>query len=381
MHILLIDDEPIIHQSLGTFLKRAGHQIRTATNGHEGLLLAEEETPDLIISDIKMPGLNGLDLLDRLKIRVPTTPVVLITGHGDVDTAVAALHKGAYSYLRKPVKLGELVEVVQRIDQRQELEASLMRDRTRLKQNDDSASMGQFAAGIAHEINNPNTMIRGNLQTFAHIWERLEPSLRRCTDEGISTELIDEIPSLVHSMLHGTDRIKQIVEQVQHYSDDKHRPAGEVDLRECLNAALAAASLTPEQLEFTDQVDAPCPIRATPLDLVRVLTHLLSNATDAIAECPEGKVSLQLETEDETWVQISITDNGPGIDASIAAQIFSPFFTTKDPGRGTGMGLSICHHVVSELGGTIDFQSEPGQGARFWIRLPLAKTHAALASA
>ena len=381
MHILLIDDEPIIHQSLGSFLQRAGHEVHSAVNGHEGLLIAAEEPPDLVISDIKMPGLNGLELLDRLKMRAPATPVILITGHGDVDTAIAALDKGAYSYLRKPIKLDELVEVVQRIDQRRNFETSLLRDRTRLTQPYNPASMGQFAAGIAHEINNPNTMIRGNLQTFAHIWERLEPSLRRCADEGLSTDLIDEIPGLIHSMQRGTDRIKQIVEQIQHFTDSNHQSGSEIDLRQCLNSALNALSLPPQQLELTDQAATPCPIRAAPPDLIRVFTHLLNNAADAISQSPDGKISLSIETEDEAWVKVSIADNGPGIEASIATHIFDPFFTTKDPGRGTGMGLAICHYVISELGGNIDFQSKPGQGAHFWIRLPLACAETAIASA
>ena len=119
MNILLIDDEPIIHQSLGSFLRRVGHEVQIALNGKEGLSRVMEQTPDLVISDIKMPGLNGLDLLTHLKIHSPQIPVLLITGHGDMDTAVAALQIGAHSYLCKPVKLDQLIETVQVIEAQQ----------------------------------------------------------------------------------------------------------------------------------------------------------------------------------------------------------------------------------------------------------------------
>jgi len=121
VNILLIDDEPIIHQSLGSFLRRVGHEVQIALNGKEGLSRVIEQTPDLVISDIKMPGLNGLDLLTHLKIHYPQIPVLLITGHGDMDTAVAALQIGAHSYLCKPIKLDQLIETVQVIEAQQKL--------------------------------------------------------------------------------------------------------------------------------------------------------------------------------------------------------------------------------------------------------------------
>ena len=131
MNIILVDDEEIIHKTLGSFLARSGHAVRTALNGMDALRLLNDAIPDLIISDIRMPVMGGLELVEKFQVRAPATPIILITGHGDEDTAVAALHKGVHEYLRKPVKLEELLGLLERIEERKRLERSLMQERVR----------------------------------------------------------------------------------------------------------------------------------------------------------------------------------------------------------------------------------------------------------
>jgi YesN/AraC family two-component response regulator len=160
VEILLVDDETVIHRAVGTFLSRCGYSIEVANNGAEALHKVVAETPDVIISDIKMPVMDGLQLLERLKVCTPATPVILITGHGHMDSAVAALHEGAFAYLRKPINLDELLATLERIKENKRLESARAQ---RL------ATVGTLAAGVAHEINNPNTLVRANLQTFVCI--------------------------------------------------------------------------------------------------------------------------------------------------------------------------------------------------------------------
>ncbi len=122
MNLLLVDDEPTILKTISRFLVAHGHCVRTTSSGIEALHRMEEETPDVVISDITMPGINGLDLLERIKVRFVSTPVILITGYSTEDTAVAALQQGAYDYLRKPVKLENLISILDQIDERRRIE-------------------------------------------------------------------------------------------------------------------------------------------------------------------------------------------------------------------------------------------------------------------
>lgn len=240
MNLLLVDDEEIVFKSVGKFLRRCGHRVREAPDGIDALREMEEEVPDVVISDIRMPEMSGLQLLGAIKVRFPATPVILITGHGDVDTAVSALQEGAYDYVRKPVKLEELVAILERIDERKRLESTLMQERAKLAHAGRLATVGALAAGVAHEINSPNTMIRGNLQTLLRLWERVEATLQRlCAEEKEDSDLavfLDEMPGLVSSMLAGTEQIARIVSQVKPVSrnDDGTLPE-QVDLGPCLD--------------------------------------------------------------------------------------------------------------------------------------------------
>ena len=376
MNLLLVDDEEIVFKSVGRFLSRCGHRVRESLDGIDALREMEEDVPDVVISDIRMPGMDGLQLLGAIKVRFPATPVILITGHGDVDTAVSALQEGAYDYVRKPVKLEKLVTILERIDERKRLETTLMQERAKLVHAGRLATVGTLAAGVAHEINNPNTMIRGNLQTFERLWERVEATLQcLCAEENEDSDLaifIDEMPGLVSSMLAGTERIARIVNQVKLFSrNDDGTPPEQVDLSACLDEAigLTEASLHGVRVE---KVYAEGDVLGVAQELTQVFVNLLHNAAQAVGNQPDGRVVIEMAVDKSGWVDVSVADNGPGIPERMHDKVFDPFFTTKAPGQGTGLGLSICHSIVSEHGGHIGFDREVQDGARFWVRLPSA---------
>tara|TARA_B100000315_G_C14153910_1_gene396956 strand:+ start:183 stop:554 length:372 start_codon:yes stop_codon:yes gene_type:complete len=118
MTILLVDDDELICQSIGDFLSQRQHTVFTCTNGQDALDYLDQHTIDLIISDIYMPGIDGIELLRQIRARYPTLQVILITGHATVDTAVEALRNRAYDYLRKPIRLEELLTCIKRIENR-----------------------------------------------------------------------------------------------------------------------------------------------------------------------------------------------------------------------------------------------------------------------
>lgn len=374
MNIILVDDEEIIHKTLGSFLARSGHVVRTALNGMEALSLLGDAIPDLIISDVRMPVMDGLELVEKFKVRAPATPIILITGHGDEDTAVAALHKGVHDYLRKPIKLEELFGLLERIEERKRLERSLVLERTRPNHSKRLITVGSLAVGIAREIDKPVTMISGNLQTCQRLLEQFESLLcRACSEDPEGEQLIqfvDGLSGLTRAMLKDSEQVVQIVQQLQMFVHTQSRKVSEaVDLSACLEQALAQTEeerkgiLLEKQIrqEFVEGVDQ---------ELTQVFVNVLQNAAQAIGDRPGGRIGMEVASHEAGWITVTITDNGPGIADEVADRVFDPFFTTQKPGEGTGLGLAICQSIVSEHGGQIGFNSRSGQGCQLWVRLP-----------
>lgn len=212
MNVLLVDDEEVVLKSVGGFLERCGHRVRTAADGADALGRMSEKLPDVVITDIRMPNLDGLELLGVLKVRFPGTPVVLITGHGDVDTAVSALQRGAFDYVRKPLRLETLVAILDRIEERRSLEQSLVEERTKLTRagQADAPASGD-ADGIAASI----SAVQKNLQALQGLWARVEPALVLLNAQGEGGRdlslFLNGVPELVSDMLADTEQAMQMV--------------------------------------------------------------------------------------------------------------------------------------------------------------------------
>ena len=374
MNIILVDDEEIIHKTLGSFLARSGHAVRTALNGMDALRLLNDAIPDLIISDIRMPVMGGLELVEKFQVRAPATPIILITGHGDEDTAVAALHKGVHEYLRKPVKLEELLGLLERIEELKRLERSLMQERVRPNHSRHPITMDSLAAGIIHQIDRPTTMINDNLRNVQRILQRFEPLLRRSCGEDPEREqllqLIEDFFGLTNVMKKDSEQIGQVVQQLQMFAHTQSRKVSEtVDLSACLEQALAQTEGELRGILLEKQIRQEF-VEGVGQELTQAFVNALQNAAQAIGDRSGGRIGVEMTSHEAGWITVIVADNGPGIADEIADRVFDPFFTTKDPGEGMGLGLTICQSIVSEHGGRVGFNSRSGQGCRLWVRLP-----------
>ena len=368
MIILLVDDEDIIHRTLGVFLARSGHLVRRAQNGMEALRSLGKGIPDLVISDIKMPTMDGLELVEEFKRRAPATPIVLITGHGDEGTAAAALHKGAYDYLRKPVRLEELLSLIERIEERKQLVQSLMLEQAKHSQSQRLLTLGTLAAGLAHEINNPVTAICGNLQNLREILKPLAPHLHTAGVEGV-----DDLSESLDGIATGTERVKHIVQQIQIFARTQTRQApGRVDLAACLEQSLNQIEVEQEGILLEKRFEQQI-VEGVGQELTQVFICILQNALQAIDGRSGGRIIVETFSHEAGWITAAITDNGSGIADENADRVFDPFFTTKGPDKGTGLGLAICQSIIAEHGGHIGFNSRSGQGCQFWVRLPCGR--------
>ena len=242
--------------------------------------------------------------------------------------------------------------------------------RVRLLTSARLAAVGELAAGLAHEINNPLAYIGANLRALRQHWSDLGEAWREDAPKRAMGEVFDEGAAMLDDSLEGVERTAAIVRDVRVFSRGGGEPPERCDPNELLERALrVAAPHLGERIRIERELADVGEIEAAPRELERVFLNLVVNAAQAIAG--EGTILLRTTRRDAA-VEVTIADDGAGIAPAHLDRIFDPFFTTKPVGEGTGLGLSISHEIVRRHGGSIDVSSEPGRGAEFRIHLPAA---------
>ena len=240
--------------------------------------------------------------------------------------------------------------------------------RSRLITSGRLASVGQLAAGIAHEINTPTAYVRANLGTLASIIDSLESKLPS-DDPGTRVELQDS-RELIEESLEGIDRIAAIVRDVKGFSHAGEDTPESVELRPLLESVLrVAAPQLRHSANIVRDYGDELSVRGAPQELKQVFLNLIINASQAV----EAGEAIRLVTRGRgDSVTIEVRDEGCGIPADQIDRVFDPFFTTKQVGEGTGLGLSISYQIVQKNGGNLSVESEPGRGTCFRVELPAA---------
>ncbi|MDT4967481.1 MAG: hypothetical protein QOJ64_2218 [Acidobacteriota bacterium] len=404
--ILVVDDEEPIRRLFASCLSES-YLCETAADAQEALALLAEKSFALVISDVQMPGLSGIELLRKINEHHPDTAVVMASGVGRTQRVLDAIRLGAYDYLVKPCDLEVLELTVERALERRRLlhdgeryrrdledrntelasrKAELERLQAQMVHREKMASLGQLAAGVAHELNNPAGFILGNMEHLRACVTGLErllsfydeanlPEPTFTAAEAIKEEigyqdLLRDLAPMVADCSDGAERIRDIVQNLRLFSRLDEAEFKKVDLHEGIESTIRLLSLYygPGRITLErDYADLP-PVDCYAGQLNQVWMNLLTNAAQAM----EGRGTVRVATRRENNVAIvSITDKGRGIDPEDLNKIFEPFFTTKRVGEGTGLGLSITYGIIERHGGTISIESRVGEGTTFHVAMPI----------
>ena len=389
--ILIIEDSNFQTDFLKQLLTQTAegqHEIDCADRLDKGLGLMADKQYDLLILDLNLPDSMGMETLKKVQEQNPDQAIVLNTGVDDEKLATEALHSGVQDYLVKGENPHRIVQSIRYALERKMILEKLKNSQSQIMQQEKMASIGQLAAGVAHEINNPTGFISSNLSSlgtyirkFKEFIEFQADILAGFNDSKIDQEialkrkkmkidyLLEDIDDLIRESLDGTQRIKTIVTNLKSFSRVDEQEYKYAEINECLETTL---NIVWNELKYKSTMEKDYgdvkPIECFPQQLNQVFMNLLVNAAHAIEK--KGTISIKTWQDDE-FLYVSISDTGSGISPEHLNRIFEPFFTTKDVGKGTGLGLSIVYDIVTKNHkGDITVESEKGKGTTFTVKLP-----------
>jgi two-component system, NtrC family, sensor kinase len=406
--ILIVDDEESVRGLFADYLGET-YSCATAADAQEALELLAREPFALVSTDVQMPGLGGIDLLRKVTERYQDTAVIIVSGIDRTQRVIDAIRVGAADYIVKPCELDVLAVRIERALERRTLlrnarkykrdleirnaelarqKAELERLQAQITHAEKMASLGQLAAGVAHELNNPAGFIHSNIDLLKEYLSLLEgyfnafdslvmssdvtDRLRQIKKEFDYDNIVAELSSVLFDCSIGAERICDVVQNLKFFSRLDEADFKRADLNNGIKSTIRLLSgfYKSGRIKLrTDYGDLP-EVSCYAAMLNQVWMNLLVNAAHSLGS-RQGEVRVKSRSEGEN-VTVEISDTGAGIAPEDLKRIFDPFFTTKPVGEGTGLGLSISHSIVERHKGTIAVASTLGEGTTFIVTIPVA---------
>ena len=352
--VLVVDDQAPSRYAKSQILRRADYEVCEATNGHDALRLAQDRNPDLVLLDVQLPDISGLEVCRRLKAvpRYVPLPVLQISASAVTDADRAAgLENGADAYLTEPVSADVLLATVRALDRVRELEAAL---------TEANRSKDEFLAVLSHELRTPLNIMIGRITQLR------QPDL----PDDLRARAID---ALERSARHQWRLVDELLDVARIEKGKLELQLTSVELTDVVRAVAEgmAARTVAARVELRLEL-APVTVVADAGRLQQVLTNLVGNAVQFTP--PGGLITVSVAPNDAE-IEIAVCDTGVGIDRALLPHIFERFRQSADPQqrghRGLGLGLAISAGIVDAHGGRLTAASDgPGQGATFTIVLP-----------
>lgn len=358
--ILIIDDEEIVLDSCTQILKSSNYQIATAHNGNEGLALLKEFQPDLVYVDLKMPGISGFEVLDKIHEYDPTIVTIVITGFATVSSAVEAMKKGTYDFLPKPFTPDELRLITHRALERRQLVLEtifLRREKQMLREH--------FAAIVSHELKSPLGAVQQNLYVLADDLSDLLTEEQTTKVKRLQTR-IAELVKLINTWL------RAISVDVSSIRESFEPVSIATVIAKAVESVQNHATRKAVDIE-TSVANDMSPVYGEEGTLVESVVNIAGNAVKYSRL--EGNVWIDAKEQDDQ-ILITVTDNGVGIAQEDLPHLFEDFYIGKSKTEGerrSGVGLAITRRIIEAHDGTISVESEPGKGSTFVIQLPVLK--------
>lgn len=394
--ILYIEDNPANYRLVERLLREEGFHVLHAKDGFEGVQRAiqERDRLELILLDINMPGMDGYEAATKLKATegfeaIPIIAVTVNSLQGDRKRTLAA---GCDGYIPKPIDIHSFPQRVKEyirgkrekvpaaeerhylrehnrklVDRLESSLGQLKLSHEQIRHKDKLASLGEMAAGIAHELNNPLSSISFAVQLL----------LREAPSSGQHRQTLEMVG-------RNTERIQRLAEALANFSRPSAASRGFVDLRKVLDEAtlLSEHEFRTRDVQVSRRIHPELPtVWASESQLHHVFVNLLRNAAQAVEVrrsalngdggfCGAVQVDAGHDGNGHVWVEVG--DNGSGIHPDYQDRLFTPFFTTKPRGQGTGLGLYIVKQILDDLGARVEVRSAVGVGTTFRVHIPRA---------
>lgn len=435
--VLFVEDDPTMQALFGLMAGPKVEKIIKAADGVEGLESFKKFCPDMVITDIQMPGMSGMDMLSRIRELNPKVACVVLSAYSVPEYFIEAIDLGVQGFLLKPLDKEKLHRLLDQLidnillerrmqeqeEKRLEAEENLRKlneeleervaERTRelkkeinekvaaqerllelnrelenrvrqelrkrekqqnlLIQKSKLESIGELAAGMAHELNQPLSGISMSLDNIDY-----QLAMNKLSNEYLGSK--------ISAMFNDLERIRHIIEHVRTFSRDQEKERAETfKVQEVVENAISMVKRQYQNHKVDLKVkltEEPLYTRGNPFKLEQVLLNLLSNSKYAVEskavrgedEGYKQEILVSLDTRDSE-VLLEVSDNGIGISEEHLDRIFEPFFTTKEKESGTGLGLSIVYGIIKDMGGDIKVKSKPGLFTSISVLMPHFKEH------
>lgn len=396
--LLIADDDPITTKLVSKALSHYGYIISIAQDGLQAWdILNSQNSPDIAILDLQMPGFTGLELSQKHEASPRKNYIykIMLSGTLDKNVLLSALHFGFHDALEKPIDtqllqarvlrgVGILKEkrMVESLNEEikkyaTEMESLALERARQLAHAHRVSTLGTMSAGVAHEINNPMSFISGNIQSMKQYWKEITPVLDSymSAENSPTTKLLfiqEEMPKTIDGIINGVTRVTHIVKKLKRFAGNQSLESTTFDVHEAICKALEIIKFDMKEVEVKLTLhDSPLIIQGSSIEIEQVLTNIFVNATHAMTQ--KSKKLLSITTSiSNNHATVQIDDIGSGIPPEVLDQIWNPFFTTKPIGSGTGLGLSVSAGIIHDHKGTITACNREEGGASFLISLPLS---------